>query len=200
MGRPAIHRQSARIAGMRPAFIFVDLLEDFFANPGLSGSRASIASAVNDLARFARSKACPVIWVRQEFEPDLGDAFLAMRDSGTRITIRGTGGCLLIREIERRSDDREIVKRRYSAFFQTQMAELLRSLDVTHVIVGGINTHACVRATAVDAYQLDFRVILASEAISSYDGEYHRESMRYLAQSIGTPMTNSEIKGAVNAA
>jgi len=43
-------------------------------------------------------------------------------------------------------------------------------------------------------------VILAVDSISSYDGEYHRESMRYLAQSIGTSMTNSEIKDLVSAA
>jgi len=185
---------------MRPAFIFVDLLEDFFANPPLSGRRASIAHAVNDLARFSRDRACPVIWVRQEFEPDLSDAFLSMRDSVTRITIRGTDGCKVIREIGREPTDHEIVKRRFSAFFDTQMAALLSSLNLTHVVIGGINTHACVRATAVDAYQRDYRVILASDTISSYDDEYHRESMRYLVQSIGTAMTNSEIKGAMRAA
>ena len=185
---------------MRPAFIFVDLLEDFFANPLLTGRRASIASAVNDLARFSRDRSCPVIWVRQEFEPDLSDAFLSMRDSGTRITIRGTDGSKVIREIRRESADHEIVKRRYSAFFETKMDALLSSLNPTHLVIGGINTHACVRATALDAYQRDFRVILASDTISSYDDEYHRESMRYLVQSIGTAMNNSEIKGVMRAA
>lgn len=184
---------------MRPAIIFVDLLEDFFAKPPLSGRRASIAAAVNDLAGFSRDKGYPVIWVRQEFEPNLSDAFLSMRDLGTRITIRGTDGCKLLREVGREPTDHEIVKRRFSAFFGTQMAELLTSLDPTHVVIGGINTHACVRATAVDAYQRDYRVILASDTISSYDDEYHRESMRYLVQSIGTAMSNSEIKKVIRA-
>lgn len=185
---------------MRPAFIFVDLLEDFFANSPLSERRAALADAVNDLARHSCERACPVIWVRQEFEPDLSDAFLSMRDSGTHITIRGTDGCKIIREIGREPTDHEIVKRRYSAFFDTKLATLLSSLNTSHIVVGGINTHACVRATAVDAYQRDYRVILAINTISSYDGEYHRESMRYPAQSIGTPMTNSEIKDALRAA
>jgi nicotinamidase-related amidase len=179
---------------MRPAFIFVDLLEDFFANPALSERRVSLAGAVNELASHARERACPVIWVRQEFEPDLGDAFLSMRDSGTRITIRGTTGCKLIREISREPADHEIVKHRYSAFFGTRLEALLKSLNPTHLVIGGINTHACVRTTAVDAYQRDYRIILATDAIASYDSEYHRESMRYLAQSIATPMTNSGIE------
>jgi nicotinamidase-related amidase len=185
---------------VRPAFIFVDLLADFFANPVLLESRSAIADAVNDLSLFARSKGYPVIWVRQEFEPDLSNAFLSMRDSGTRITIRGTRGCEVIPELRRESSDLEVVKHRYSAFFETNLAALMRAMNVTHAILGGINTHACVRATAVDAYQLDYRVILATDTIASYDDEYHRESLRYLAQSIGTSMTNSKIKEALDAA
>ena len=35
----------------------------------------------------------PIIWVRQEFEPDLCDAFPEMKAKGIRITIKGTVGC-----------------------------------------------------------------------------------------------------------
>jgi nicotinamidase-related amidase len=135
-----------------------------------------------------------VIWVRQEYEPDLRDAPLIMKDSGIRVTIKGTPGCRILPEIERKATDHELVKARYSAFFGTPLKPLLESLNCSHVVLGGVNTHACVRATAVDAYQLDYRVILAGDAMASYDEEYHRESMRYLAQSIGIPMTNVEIK------
>lgn len=182
---------------MRPAFIFVDLQQDFFANPALSKSRPAIADGVNDLTQYARSRAFPVIWVRQEFEPDLSNAFLSMRETGTSITVRGTDGCELIPELHCEPTDREVVKHRYSAFFATNLAALMHSLNVTHAVVGGINTHACVRATAVDAYQLDYRVILARDTISSYDEEYHRESLRYLAQSIGVSMNNADIKKAL---
>lgn len=179
---------------MTPAFVFVDLLEDFFSRPPLSGRRAAMSIAANDLASFARGKGFPVIWVRQEFEPDLSDAFQSMRETGTRVTIRGTAGCDVIREIERQPGDIEIVKKRYSAFFGTQLARLLEGARCSHLVIGGVNTHACVRATAIDAYQRDYKVILATDFIASYDDEFHRESLRYLAQSIGRPMTNSEIR------
>jgi nicotinamidase-related amidase len=179
---------------LRPVFLFVDLLEDFFAKPPLSARRETLALAVNDLASFARERDFPVIWVRQEFEPDLGDAFRSLRETGTRITIRGTPGCDVIREIERRPGDIEVVKKRYSAFFGTRLAQLLESVHCNQLVIGGVNTHACVRATAVDAFQLDYNVILAVDAIASYDDEYHRESIRYLAQSIGQPMSNSEVE------
>ena len=154
---------------------------------------------MNDLASFARENDFPVIWVRQEFEPDLSDAFRSMRETGTRITIRGTAGCHVIREIERRPGDIEIVKQRYSAFFGTQLAQLLESLRCGHLIIGGVNSHACVRTTAVDAFQLDYEVILAIDSIASYDEEYHRESIRYLKQAIGQPMSNGQLRECLRA-
>ena len=185
---------------MNPVFVFVDLLEDFFSKPPLSERRGPISIAVNDLASFARANDFPVIWVRQVFEPDLSDAFRSMREADTRITIRGTTGCDVIKEIERQPSDVEVVKKRYSAFFGTQLAQLLESVRCSHLIIGGVNTHACVRATAVDAFQLDYNVILAIDSIASYDDEYHRESIRCLAQSIGQPMNNGEIRECLRGA
>jgi nicotinamidase-related amidase len=185
---------------MTPVFIFVDLLEDFFSKPPLSKRREALSIAVNDLASFAREHDFPVIWVRQEFEPDLSDAFRSMRETDTRITIRGTAGCNTIKEIERRPSDVEVVKKRYSAFFGTQLAQRLESVRCSHLIIGGVNTHACVRATAIDAFQLDYKVILAIDSIASYDDEYHRESIRYLAQAIGQPMNNGEVRACLRGA
>lgn len=179
---------------MTPVFLFIDLLEDFFAKPPLSERREDLSRAVNDLASFARHQDFPVIWVRQEFEPDLSDAFRSMRETDTRITIRGTPGCELIQDIERQPGDVEVVKKRYSAFFGTQLAPLLERVRCSHLVISGVNTHACVRATAVDAFQMDYKVILALDAIASYDDEYHRESIRYLAQAIGQPLHNAEIR------
>jgi nicotinamidase-related amidase len=179
---------------MKPVFVFVDMLEDFFASPPLSDRRLDICSAINDLTEFAREHEYPIVWIRQEFQPDLSDAYLSMRDTGNRITIRGTGGSDLLAELKQSPNDREIVKKRYSGFFGTGLAKLLAELSCDKIVLGGVNTHACIRATAVDAFQRDYRVILASEAISSYDEQYHQESMRYLEQSIGKTMNNLEIK------
>lgn len=179
---------------MRPVFLFVDLLEDFFQSPPLSQRRNVIANAANDLLRIARSLSAPVIWVRQEFEDDLSDAFLSMRRTGRRVTIKGTKGCELLSELQKQHADHEIVKKRYSAFFGTELDQLLQQLDCAQLVICGVNTQACVRMTAIDAYQRDIPVLFAKDAISSYDEEFHRESMRYLEQSIGSAMSNPELE------
>lgn len=184
---------SAGARTKKPVVIAVDLLEDFFREPPLSTRRRQLVEAANQVVAIARAVESPVIWVRQEFAPDLSDAFLSMRRTGRRVTIRGTPGCRLLAELDRRPHDHEIVKRRYSAFFGTGLDELLESLGCTHLVICGVNTHACVRATAIDGYQRDLDIVLARDAIASYDDDYHRESMRYLERSIGRALSNADV-------
>jgi nicotinamidase-related amidase len=64
-----------------------------------------------------RERGCPIVWVRQEFQADLSDAFLEVRAKGISITIKGTPGCQIIPELPIRPSEIVIVKKRYSAFF-----------------------------------------------------------------------------------
>lgn len=179
---------------MQPVFLFVDFLKDFFREPPLATRQPALVRAVNDLAAFARRHELPVVWVRQEFRDDLSDAFLSMRDTGRRVTMAGTPGCQVLDDLQRDPNDHQIVKKRYSAFFGTDLDRLLETLGCTHVVIAGVNTQACVRTTAIDAYQRDLRVLFAKEGISSYDDEFHRVSMRYLEQSIGRALTNEQLR------
>jgi maleamate amidohydrolase len=64
---------------------------------------------------------------------------------------------------------REIVvpKRRYSAFFATDLALTLRELDVDTVVVAGVKANVCIRATCQDAFAHGFRVVLPRQATNS---------------------------------
>jgi isochorismate hydrolase len=64
------------------------------------------------------------------------------------------------------------------------------------LVLAGINTHACVRMTAIDAYQRDLPVVLARECVASYDAEHHAITLRYLEGKIAL-MNNEEIRAAV---
>ena len=140
-----------------------------------------------------RSLGHPVLWVRQEFEPDLRDAFREMKAKGIRITIRGTEGCQIVPELAMAPSDSVIIKKRYSAFYGTTLDETLARLQPDAIILAGINTHACIRTTAIDAYQRDWSVILALDCIDSYDREHHEVSLRYMTDRIATVMTNPDI-------
>jgi len=135
--------------------------------------------------------------VRQEFEPNLEDAFPEMKAKGISITIKGTAGCQIIPELVPDPSDRIIVKKRYSAFFGTGLDKILATLGPDALILAGINTHACIRTTAIDAYQRDWPVVLALDCIDSYDREHHEVSLRYMKDKIAAVMTNPEIEFAL---
>ncbi len=166
------------------AVLVIDMLEDFFGDGALRTMRADLVTRINRLTAQARQVNLPVIWVRQAFRDDLEDAFLAMRKHNIRITIAGTPGGEILAELQRAPDDHEIVKKRYSAFFQTELDARLATLRVTELVLVGVNTHACIRTTAIDAYQRDLHVVIPYDAVASQDREHHDVTLRYLQREI----------------
>ena len=58
-------------------------------------------------------------------------------------------------------------KRRYSAFFATDLALFLREQRIDRVIIAGVKTNVCIRATAQDAFAHGFDVVIPREATNS---------------------------------
>jgi isochorismate hydrolase len=117
-----------------------------------------------------------------------------MRAKGIRIAIKGTLGCEILPELGADPSDVVIIKKRYSAFFGTSLDEILARFEPDAIILAGINTHACIRTTAIDAYQRDWPVVLATDCVDSYDREHHQISLRYMQDKIARVMSNKEIR------
>jgi nicotinamidase-related amidase len=176
-----------------PALIVIDLLNDFLRTwPPTAKQR--LVRATNGLVAVLRRHQRPVIWVRQEFRPDLQDAFPEMRAKGIRITVQGTEGCRIASDLAVDPSDTVIIKKRYSAFYGTDLDQVLAKLRPDGLIFAGINTHACIRMAAIDAYQRDWEVILAADCVDSYDREHHEISLRYMRDKIAFVMSNEEIR------
>jgi len=127
----------------QPALIVIDMLNDFL-DQWPPTTRGRLVRSIGDLVSGMRTLGHPVIWVRQEFEPGLQDAFPEMRAKKIRITIKGTVGCQTVPEMEVALGDPVVIKKRYSAFYGTNLDQLLNDLHPDAVILAGINTHACI--------------------------------------------------------
>jgi nicotinamidase-related amidase len=182
----------------RPVLIVIDAVNDFLEK-WAPAPKQRLLRSINDLVGLMRQRGCPIVWVRQEFEPDLSDAFQEMRTKGIRITIKGTTGCQIVSDLAVASSDPVLIKKRYSAFYQTELDQLLRRLRPDAIILAGINTHACIRVTAIDAYQRDWETIVAADCVDSYDREHHDISMKYMKDKIALIMSNQEIRIALEA-
>ncbi|MBZ5782378.1 cysteine hydrolase family protein, partial [Klebsiella aerogenes] len=75
-------------------------------------------------------------------------------------------GVEIIADLSPQVGDQVLIKRRYSAFFATDLDLLLRGMGVDTVVLTGVATDVCVRATAQDAMQLDYRVIVPRECVA----------------------------------
>lgn len=178
--------------------IVIDLVQDYF-NPALwpdshlPEARQRLVAATNELTALFRAKEFPIIWFRQEFAPDLSDAFLHVKRSGKPYAIQGTAGCQLLPELRLAPEDRILVKKRYSAFFQTDLDAVLDDLQPKTLVLAGITTAWCVRATAVDAYQRDYRVLLAKEVMAGFTERDHLESLNAMNGLVATALSHAEI-------
>jgi maleamate amidohydrolase len=97
----------------------------------------------------------------------------------------------------------EIVKRRYSAFFGTDLAMTLRENGIETVILCGVKTNVCVRSTAQDAFANGFRVVVPREATNSnrpHLAEASLEDMdRYIGRVVPLADALQLLRGSVSA-
>ncbi|GLQ90625.1 hypothetical protein GCM10007898_42010 [Dyella flagellata] len=178
---------------MASVLLIIDMQVDFFAHEGLVRQRSALAAHTNALIAMARAAKVPIVWVKQEFLPDLSDASLEVKRGRISIVIAGTPGAMLLPELDAQVQDLVVVKKRYSAFFGTVLDTFLSRIGCTRLIVAGINTHACIRTTVVDAYQRDYEVILAGDCISSHDKTHHEISWKYMDGKLGIGMSNERL-------
>ena len=165
---------------MAIAVVVVDMQVDFFGHARLAQGRAELTANINELTCLARACNVPVIWVKTEFAPDLHDAFLEVRKKSIHVVVQGTAGAGLLPELNIAESDLVLTKKRYSAFFGTVLESILTARDCSRIVVAGVNTHACIRSTVVDAYQRDLDVILPRGCFDSLDAEHHEISLRYM--------------------
>lgn len=188
---------------MRRALLIVDLIEDYFdadiwPASRIPAIRASLIERTNDLVSVSRNFEIPVIWIRQEFEPDMSNAFIHAREAGLRYARRATPGSGLLSELDVRAGDEQVVKHRFSAFFGTNLHDILEQQSVEGVVVAGITSAWCVLSTVVDAYQRDLDVILATECIDGFTEEAHIRALRAMDGFVARAMTNEEIAGCLS--
>lgn len=111
-----------------------------------------------------------------------------------RHNLAGSQGTQIMPELHVEGDLMVRGKKRYSAFYTTDLEFVLRHLGVDTLILAGINTTTCVLCTAFDATNRDFRVVIASDAVDSMDGEeMHRFALRLMEAAVGWPLTNQEL-------
>jgi len=164
---------------MRPAIVVVDMLKDAFKRRGHPATQEylKILPKIKGLLGEGRKLGIPIIFACDSF---LENDFIFK--GGRCFSIRGTEGAEEVEELRLRQGDQILLKRRFSAFFKTDLDQTLRLLGVDTVVITGINTQVCVYATAMDSVCNDFYAIVLEDCSASRDREIHRGSIEVLRQ------------------
>ena len=127
----------------------------------------------------ARANAIPVVFIQELHRPDGIDFGRELDgDEDVHCLEDKPGSALAIEEMGVRPDDYVVTKRRYSAFFGTDLEILLKGLKAeTLILVGGL-TDVCVHYTFVDAHQHDYFCRVIDDAVAGSSVEAHRASLK----------------------
>ena len=155
---------------MKQAVIVVDMIEDSYRDKRAAESEEiKIIGPVRDFLKTCRGHSMPVIFACDSFLE--GDFIFKGRMKPH--ALRGTEGTRPLSDLEPQVSDIILEKRRFSAFFKTDLDQTLRTMDIDTVAVGGVNTHFCVLATAFDAICNDFHTIILDDLSAAYKKEIH---------------------------
>lgn len=139
--------------GTATALVVVDLQVGVVAH---AWNRDAVVANVGIALERARKAGAPVIWVQH---------------SDPRELPRGTPSWAFVPELQPAPGEAVVHKRYNSAFEETGLAALLDEAHVSHVVLAGASTNACIRATAYAALDRGFDLTLVADAHTTDDFE-----------------------------
>jgi ureidoacrylate peracid hydrolase len=86
-----------------------------------------------------------------------------------------------------------VIKHRYSAFVNTRLDSVLRTLKVENIIVLGVATNVCVESTARHGFMLDYHTVFVSDCSAAYDQAAHDMTLRTHQKHFGHVVTSKDI-------
>ena len=165
------------------ALVVVDM-QRCFLEPGFplyTPNGTAVLPGVKALIEHFRKARRPVVFAVQQHKGEFVDRGEVLRTWWPRVPLEGSRDTELVDEIKPLPEEKVIAKRRYSAFYATDLDLTLRAMQVRQVVVAGIFTNVCVEATVRDAFMRDFFVFLPADGCASLNEQLHLGSLRTLA-------------------
>ena len=189
-------------AGTKPAVVVVDFIEGF-TNPE-SRLACDADAAVEATARLldaARAASVPILFTTVCYtDDDLERAAMFVAKAPALATLRPSSPWVEVdARLQRRPHEPVLVKLFASAFFGTELDEQLRAAGCDTVIVTGASTSGCVRATAVDALQFGYRVLVPRDGVADRAPDAHEGSLLDIDAKYGDVISIGEAIAAVQA-
>ena len=190
---PDLYRK-AQSLGIKPALILVDMIRAFTDPDCPLGSACDDLVAVNAwlLSEF-RERSLPIVYTTVVYS-DVSQATI-FRSRLPALNLLEIGSPLVEVDprLSRRNNEFLIEKHYASGFFGTYLLERLKGCEADSLVITGLTTSGCVRATAVDGLQNDFPVVVVSDAVGDRNEEAHMANLHDLNAKYAEVMTAEQV-------
>jgi ureidoacrylate peracid hydrolase len=114
----------------------------------------------------------------------------------------GNEGAELWHDLDVQPEDEITIKRRFSALIQgsSDLGERLAAAGIDTLIITGTATNVCCESTARDAFMLNYRTLMVSDANATSSDEAHNASLNALFNRFADVFTTDEVVGLLDAA
>lgn len=200
---------------INPALIVIDVQNGFVSKGGsydLLGMNIVpyqvVIPRIRHLIKTCRSAKIPIFYTQAIREPSGIDLLThthkilpRSREERIRrktICVRGTWDAKIVDDLK--PDDRNdhvIIKRRDSAFHNTEIEVWLRSIGVDTLVFCGIDTSICVESSLRDAFNIGYDVILISDATASSSKKHYESTIEHVKDYYGLVMNIEEFSSQI---
>lgn len=196
--------------GSRPALLVVDVTRAL-TDPEMPGAVPAAIAAVGVIAELLvafRRLDLPVIYTRggKRWHTSTGNA-LTKLERGAWLRIAGyheesslaaATSLEIAEQIQPQGDETVVTKSRPSAFFATPLPGYLLGTMASSVVIVGMMTSGCVRATVTDAFSHDLDVIIPADALADRDETAHAANLRDMGRKYATVSRSSSVIAALD--
>lgn len=189
--------------GRKPALVIIDFVEAYLRSesPLYAGVEDARAASVR-LLSAARAAEIPVMHTNVVYTPGGADGGIFFRKvKALRLFERGAPGGYgdFAQGLAPRPGEVVITKQYASGFFGTSLAATLTAMGVDTLLIAGVSTSGCVRATAVDACQNGFIPIIVRDAVGDRHPDIHEANLFDIDAKYGDVVSLSEVENYLTA-
>jgi ureidoacrylate peracid hydrolase len=199
---------------VNPALVVIDVQNGFVSKGGsydLLGMDTSnyrqVIPRIKELIDLCRENSIPVFYTQAVRESSGIDLLTRThkilpksreeRIMKKPICVRGTWDADIVAEVAPRPGDHVVIKRRDSAFHDTEIKVWLSSLGIDTLIFSGIDTSICVETSLRDAFNLGYDVVLIADATISSNKKHYESTIDNIKDYYGLVMNLSEFSGYI---
>jgi ureidoacrylate peracid hydrolase len=201
-----------RLDPAKTALIVIDM-QNTWVKPGMpaySPYCQGIVPNINRLATAMREAGGSVWWVRAIYGDDAPKTWTAYMEFASPefshdmlgALTEGAEGAELWHELDIQPGDEHVIKRRFSALIQgsSDLGERLQKRGIDTMIITGTATNICCESTARDAFMLNYRPLVVSDANATASDEAHNNSLNALFTRFADVFSTSEVLDLLAAA